>query len=71
VRRYDHVKPMRDLTRWLEYVGMSEEEFDETADTFRDPRVWVRDERGEWVKDNIWDFEARRQAAGHPAAAGA
>jgi N-acetyl sugar amidotransferase len=62
VRTYDPVKPMKDLTRWLQYVGMSEEEFDATADTFRDPRVWVKDERGEWIKDNIWDFDARRAA---------
>jgi len=55
VRRYDHVKP-RDLKRWLEYVGMSEEEFDAIADTFRDPRVW-RWENGRWVKDNLWDQE--------------
>ncbi len=54
VRKYDHVKS-RDLDRWLKYVGMTEEEFDRVADTFRDPRVWRRDERGEWVKDNIWD----------------
>ena len=53
VRQYDHVKPMRDLTRWLDYVGMSEEEFDATCDTFRNPRVW-RIEDGQWVKDNIW-----------------
>lgn len=53
VRQYDHVKP-RDLARWLSYVGMDEEEFDRIADTFRDRRVWRR-ERGEWVKDNIWD----------------
>jgi N-acetyl sugar amidotransferase len=53
VRRYDAVKPRRDLARWLEYVGMSEEEFDRTCDGFRDPRVW-RVENGEWVKDNIW-----------------
>lgn len=53
VRRYDHVKPRRDLERWLKYVGISEDEFDTTCDTFRDPRVW-RSEQGEWVKDNIW-----------------
>lgn len=53
VRTYDAVKSYRDLNRWLEYVGMSEEEFDATCDTFRDPRVW-RIENGEWVKDNIW-----------------
>lgn len=53
VRKYDHVKPRRDLERWLSYVGMSEEEFDRTCDTFRDKRVW-RIEKGLWVKDNIW-----------------
>lgn len=54
VRRYDHVKS-RDLGRWLECVGMSEVEFDRVADTFRDSRVWRRDEAGGWVKDNLWD----------------
>ena len=58
VERYDHVKPRKDLERWLEYVGMTEEEFDETADTFRDPRVWAKDEDGDWVKDSIRAFDA-------------
>lgn len=53
VRRYDHVKPRRDLERWLDYVGMTEDEFDHTADKFRDPRVWSV-EGGQWVKDNVW-----------------
>jgi N-acetyl sugar amidotransferase len=54
VRKYDHVKPKRDLERWLEYVNMAEEAFDRIADTFRDPRVWRR-QHGQWAKDNIWD----------------
>jgi N-acetyl sugar amidotransferase len=54
VRRFDHVKP-RDLYRWFDYVGMTEEEFDATADTFRDPRVWSRSSDGTWVKQNVWD----------------
>lgn len=54
VRRMDHVKS-RDLYRWLPYVGMTEAEFDRTADTFRDPRVWWKDKAGNWLKDNIWD----------------
>jgi N-acetyl sugar amidotransferase len=54
VKKMDHVKP-KDLYRWLEYVDMTEEEFDRIADTFRDPRVWEKDENGQWVKDNIWD----------------
>jgi hypothetical protein len=52
VQRYDHVKPRRDLTRWLGYVGMTEDEFDRTCDGFRDRRVW-QIEDGQWVKENI------------------
>ncbi|MBL8616168.1 MAG: N-acetyl sugar amidotransferase [Deltaproteobacteria bacterium] len=63
VRRYDAVKPRRDLGRWLSYVGMTEDEFDATADSFRDKRVWARSADGSWVKDNIWDFDARRAQA--------
>jgi imidazoleglycerol phosphate synthase cyclase subunit len=55
VRQYDHVKP-RDLDRWLDYTGMTEDEFDSIADTFRDPRVWSRD-KGRWVKRNVWDAD--------------
>ncbi len=55
VRKYDHVKPRRDLERWLEYVEMTEEEFDEIADSFRDSRVWRKDDNGVWLKDNLWD----------------
>ena len=53
VRRYDAVKPRRDLERRLSYVTMTEEEFDAVCDTFRDPRVW-RIEKGHWVKDTLW-----------------
>lgn len=53
VRKYDAVKPRRDLARWLEYVDMPEEAFDRIADTFRDSRCWwIRD--GEWHKANVW-----------------
>lgn len=54
VRNMDPKKPA-DLKRWLEYTGMSETEFDRIADTFRDSRVWWKDEKGNWVKDNLWD----------------
>lgn len=53
IRQYDHIKPTRDLNRWLAYVGMTEEEFDCIADRFRDPRVW-RIQNGEWYKQNAW-----------------
>ena len=66
VRRYDAVKPRRDLERWLDYVGMTEDEFDRVADGFRDRRVWTRASDGTWLKDNIWDFEAREAATHVP-----
>ncbi|PIR39847.1 MAG: imidazole glycerol phosphate synthase subunit HisF [Alphaproteobacteria bacterium CG11_big_fil_rev_8_21_14_0_20_39_49] len=56
IRHYDHVKP-KDLKRWLEYTGMTEEEFDNISDTFRDTRVWWKDKDG-WKKRNIWDDAA-------------
>ena len=57
VNHYDHVKPMKSLNHWLEYVQMKERDFDEIADSFRDPRVWfIRN--GKWVKDCI-DGELR------------
>ena len=66
VREYDHVVP-GDIPRWLEYVGWTRSRFDEVADRFRDPRVWVRDPHGHWLKDNVWDFEARRSASARTA----
>lgn len=54
VREYDHVVPS-DIPRWLEYVGWTRSYLMEVADRFRDPRVWVRDDCGNWVKHNIWD----------------
>lgn len=54
VRNRDHVKS-KDLWRWLDYVGWTEEYFDKVCDTFRDPRVWWKGEDGQWVKDNLWD----------------
>lgn len=54
VRKYDHVVSS-DLYHWLEYVGMSEKEFWKIANSFRDPRVWRKDKKGAWIKDNIWD----------------
>jgi hypothetical protein len=57
VRKYDHVVSS-DLYYWLDYVGMKEDEFWKITDSFRDPRVW-RKENGKWTKDNIWDSRAQ------------
>jgi N-acetyl sugar amidotransferase len=51
IMKMDPIKSS-DLWRWLDYVGWAESQFDEIADSFRDPRVWwIKD--GEWWKDNI------------------
>jgi N-acetyl sugar amidotransferase len=42
----------KDLQRWLQYVGWTEEQFDREADKFRDPRVWWI-ENGQWCKMDI------------------
>ncbi len=52
VKKMDHIKS-KDLYRWLDYVGWTEEKFDHVADTFRDHRVWyIKD--GQWWKDTLW-----------------
>jgi N-acetyl sugar amidotransferase len=53
VKKMDHIKS-RDLVRWLKYVGMPEDEFDRIADTFRDPRVWLKNAAGDWEKQCVW-----------------
>jgi hypothetical protein len=55
VKKYDHIKPRIDLNRWLEYTGITEEEFDTHADTYRDTRVWHK-KNDKWTKNyNLWD----------------
>ena len=52
VLQYDHVKPRESLRYFLDMAEISEDEFDETADNFRDPRVWwIQD--GKWWKDTL------------------
>ncbi len=52
VKKYDHVVSS-DLQYWLNYVDMSEDEFWQIADSFRDPRVWWI-QNNQWWKHNIW-----------------
>jgi N-acetyl sugar amidotransferase len=52
VRKHDHVVSS-DLEYWLDYVGVSNDEFWRIADGFRDPRVWWI-EHGEWHKHTLW-----------------
>ena len=52
VKKYDHIVSS-DLKYWLDYVNMDENEFWETADTFRSNKVWWI-ENNEWYKYNLW-----------------
>jgi len=56
VRKYDHVFPSTDLSRWLTYVGMSANEFTEISERFRNKIIWKKNEETLiWEKDEIWD----------------
>tara|TARA_B110000503_G_C7168869_1_gene423292 strand:- start:3899 stop:5113 length:1215 start_codon:yes stop_codon:yes gene_type:complete len=57
VKKYDHIRPTEDLSRWLKYVDMREDEFDKIADTFRDPRTWYI-KNNKWFKENLWGGES-------------
>lgn len=46
VLKRDPIKS-KDLSRWLDYTGWTEQKFDEVADTFRDSNVW-------WIKNGNW-----------------
>ena len=56
VKKRDHIKS-KDLKRWLEYVGWSEEKFDQVTDKFRDPRTWWI-KKGKWMKHDVWGGES-------------
>jgi N-acetyl sugar amidotransferase len=53
VRAYDHVRP-RTLDTYLEFLGMSEAEFEDCLAGMRDPDIWERDAGGQWrVRDSV------------------
>ncbi len=54
VKKYDHVVSS-DLKYWCDYVNISEDEFWNTADTFRDPNIWRIEQDNKWYKHTVWD----------------
>ena len=54
IKRVNHYDPVRpsDLERWVNYSGMTHQEFDDIADTFRDPRVWAY-KKGKWLRKEL------------------
>ena len=53
VRKHDHVRP-RDLDFFLEFLDITEDEFEDTVEHLRDPEIWRKDSKGCWnVKDSV------------------
>jgi N-acetyl sugar amidotransferase len=53
VEKYDAQRPP-DLDLFLDFVGMTEEEFIKSIDHLRDPRAWKKDKNGKWVlRDHV------------------
>lgn len=53
VKKYDHVRPS-DLDIFLKFVGMTEKEFLDSVEHLRDPRIWEKDDKGNWhIKDSV------------------
>ena len=48
VEQYQDVPPA-DKARFLEWIELSEAEFDAYIDRFRDPAIWSRDSAGNWL----------------------
>jgi len=53
VGRYDHVRPST-LDTYLNFMNLTEKEFEDAVEKFRDPAIWVKNGDGKWVaKDSI------------------
>ncbi len=54
VRKFDQEFPKKYFHEFLEYIEISENEFQETVDKFRSPHIWGKDQKGEWkLKHNV------------------
>ena len=57
VKRYDQEFPRKYFKPFLEYIGLTEQQFFETVDRFRSPHLWEKRD-GEWVlKHTVWNEE--------------
>jgi len=53
VREYDHVRPTS-LDIYLDFLGMTERDFEAIVEPMRDHSIWQRDAAGRWsVKDTV------------------
>ncbi|MGF1843507.1 N-acetyl sugar amidotransferase [Vibrio clamense] len=57
IRQYLPIKP-KALGRFLEWAELTEDEFYQYIDKFRDSKVWEKDDAGEWVlKESVLDLQ--------------
>lgn len=53
VMKYDHVRP-QDLDLYLDFIGITEEEFEGYINDLRDLSIWEKDAQGNWkTNDNV------------------
>lgn len=48
VKKYDGKCAPRYIKKFCDFIGITEAEFWETADRFRNPDIWEKDKRGSW-----------------------
>lgn len=54
VRKYDQEFPNKYFADFLEYIGLTENQFHATVDRFRSPRLWTYQD-GEWrLRHAVW-----------------
>ena len=57
IKKYIEVKP-KALTVFLNWLGLSEDEFTKLINPFRDPKVWIENSVGDWdLQDNIFNYD--------------
>ncbi len=52
VKKHDHVRPS-DLDLYLEFTGLSEQEFEKSIEHMRDPKVWKKTNEKWNIQDSI------------------
>lgn len=61
VQQYDGKRPVKAIAAFLEYSGMTEEEFDRVVDSFTDKALFVCDESGKPIRDESGSFVKKYQ----------
>lgn len=60
IKKYEYLKRPKNLDLFLKFAGITEKEFIDKIEHLRDPKIWEKDQKGEWrqldwVGNHIWD----------------